>query len=367
MTNKTFLYKEVYRRLREEILTGRLMPEDRLPSEDEIAQTFSVSRITVKRALALLTEEGLIHRVQGRGTYVSQPAAQQSSRESSAGARPLIGLVLEHVSSAFGLEMMYRIGQHLDEKGYKLCTRFTFGSISKETEEINDLLALNVAGLIIMPCHDSHYNMTILRLILEKFPVVLVDKRMHGLPVHSVCTDGREAMRLLTHHLSQRGCGNASIITVDPASTSSLGDRAEGFYKGLEETGMTCAGECILPRRTNDMISSEPEPDFVRAVGEYLDGLQTLPDGIVCTEYAIGRALYAASIERNLLPGRDFRACCIDENDLATQGFYFTHMRQNENRIAEKTVSILLELMHGDSGGPNDVRIPALFRQGSTT
>ena len=54
-------------------------------------------------------------------------------------------------------------------------------------------------------------------------------------------------MRLLVHHLKERGCENAAILTIDPASTSSLGDRAEGFYKGLEETRMCCAGEHIMP------------------------------------------------------------------------------------------------------------------------
>lgn len=368
MSGKKFLYMEVYQTLKAQILSGELRPEDKLPSEDELAQDYSVSKITVKKALELLKEDGLIHRVQGRGTFINrldqhvQPVAEPHRRESR-----LVGLVLEHASSAFGLDMMYAIDRLLNEQGYKLCIRFTYGSTAKESEEIDDLLSMDVAGLIIMPCHDSHYNMTILRLILERFPVVLVDKRMHGLPVHSVCTDGREAMRVLAHHLKERGCENAAMITIDPASTSSLGDRAEGFYKGLEETGMRCAGECILPRRTDDMLSSEPEPQYVAGIGEYLDSLKELPDSFICTEYAIARALYAASVARNLMPGIDFKACCMDENALATQGSYFTHVRQDEARIAQKAVKILLRLIDGGTCEERDVRIQALFHMGKTT
>ena len=366
MHGKKFLYTEIYEQLRAQIERGELLPEDRLPSEEALAEAHSVSRITVKKALERLREDGLIQRVQGRGTFVSR-AMPGERRQGAAPARRLIGIVLEHVSSAFGLNMMYYMIQALDKAGYKACIRFTFGSTERESAEIDDLLSMGVAGLIIMPCHDSHYNLTILRLILEDFPVVLVDKRMHGLPVCSVSTDGREAMRRLTHHLCERGCKSAALLTIDPASTSSLGDRAEGFYKGLEETGMARAGECILPRRTSEMISNAPEGCYVEAIGAYLDGLQEIPDGFVCTEYAIARALYAASAARGLLPGREFRACCIDENELATRGAFFTHMRQDEQSLAQKTVEILLKLTGGAADAPKDSRVPAIFHQGQTT
>ncbi len=366
MQNKTFLYKGIYQALRELILSGELAPEDKLPTEDELAQQYSVSKITVKKALELLKEDGLILRVQGRGTFVRR-IERPGERDSTKAPSRLIGLVLEHVSSSFGLNMMYYIDRRLEAAGYKLCIRFTFGSIEKETEEINDLLDMNVAGMIIMPCHDSHYNMTILKLILENFPIVLVDKRMHGLPINSVCTDGREAMRLLVHHLKERGCQNAAMLTIDPASTSSLGDRAEGFYKGLEETRMRCAGEHIMPRRTGNMISSDPEPQYVTEIGKYLDSIDRLPDAMVCTEYAIGRALYSAAHARGLEPGVDFKACCMDEDELATRGSYFTHMRQDEAGLAEKTTEILLNLLNGTAGVQRDVRVPAIFRMGKTT
>lgn len=367
MQNKTFLYQVIYEDLKRQMMTGGLRPEDKLPSEEEMAQTYSVSKITVKKALELLKEEGLINRVQGQGTFVAVPEAHREEPEPKPVENKIIGLVLEHVSSPFGLDMMYRMIQLLDERGYKLCIRFTFGDINKETEEINDLLRLNVAGMIIMPCHDSHYNMTILRLILEHFPVVLVDKRMHGLPIYSVCTDGREAMRYLIHHLKERGCRNTAILTIDPASTTSLGDRAEGFYKGLEEAGLTCAGECILPRRTGNMLCSKPEIEYVKEIGEYLDSLDELPESMVCTEYAIGRALYAAAEERGLKVGVDFKACCIDENALATRGSFFTHMHQDEDKIAEETVHLLLDLLNGKHPHQQDVRVPAKFFQGETT
>ncbi|MBQ9952008.1 MAG: LacI family DNA-binding transcriptional regulator [Clostridia bacterium] len=366
MPNKMFMYQEIYQDFRKKIMEGELRPEERLPSEDELSAEYSVSKITVKKALELLRDENLIYRVQGRGTFV-KGASRTEEAEGEKKKSMRIGLVLEHVSSSFGLNMLYYMDRMLDAEGYKLFPRFSYGSIDRETEEINVLLSMGVDGLIIMPCHDSHYNMTILKLILDDFPVVLVDKRMHGLPVSSVCTDGREAIRTLVHHLKDRGCSNAAILTIDPASTSSLGDRTEGFYTGLDEMKMTCAGECILPRRTTDMISPEPEPEYVERIREYLDSLGQLPDSFVCTEYAIARALYAAAEKRNIRIGQDCMAGCIDESVLATRGGFFTHMRQDERSIALQTVSVILRKLRDGDSSVCDIRVPAVFVQGQTT
>lgn len=62
-------------RVRDEIAAritrGDLVPGQQLPTERELVNAFGVSRVTVRRAIAALTEEGLIYAIQGRGTYVA--------------------------------------------------------------------------------------------------------------------------------------------------------------------------------------------------------------------------------------------------------------------------------------------------------
>lgn len=65
------LYHQVYMVLRDRILSGMLKVGDRVPGELETAEAFGVSRITSKRALNLLADEGLVVREPGRGTRVS--------------------------------------------------------------------------------------------------------------------------------------------------------------------------------------------------------------------------------------------------------------------------------------------------------
>ncbi len=69
------LYHQIYDQLREAILRGMLQPGERLPTEQELSRKCGVSRMTVRAALTQLTQEGLVERRQGRGTFVAQPKA----------------------------------------------------------------------------------------------------------------------------------------------------------------------------------------------------------------------------------------------------------------------------------------------------
>jgi len=65
------LYQQLQRGLRHAIETNILAPDQALPPERDLAQGFAVSRITIRKALEGLVEEGLLVRRQGSGTFVA--------------------------------------------------------------------------------------------------------------------------------------------------------------------------------------------------------------------------------------------------------------------------------------------------------
>lgn len=67
------LYLRLQDRIRAAIETGGLKPLDALPGERDIAESFQVSRVTVRKALAGLVESGLLRQRQGSGTFVAPP------------------------------------------------------------------------------------------------------------------------------------------------------------------------------------------------------------------------------------------------------------------------------------------------------
>lgn len=70
----TPLYEQIKLILREQIMMGHYPPNSTLPTESMLCAQYEVSRITVVRALRDLEAEGLITRVQGKGSLVAKPA-----------------------------------------------------------------------------------------------------------------------------------------------------------------------------------------------------------------------------------------------------------------------------------------------------
>jgi GntR family transcriptional regulator, phosphonate transport system regulatory protein len=67
------LWRQVADGIERGIADGRFAAGDRLPGENEIAETYRVNRHTVRRALATLAERGLVRAERGSGTYVEAP------------------------------------------------------------------------------------------------------------------------------------------------------------------------------------------------------------------------------------------------------------------------------------------------------
>lgn len=70
-------YRRICDELRAQIRSGALRPHDRLPSESALMQRFNVSRVTIRQALDALREDGLVHSMQGKGSFVSMPKVIQ--------------------------------------------------------------------------------------------------------------------------------------------------------------------------------------------------------------------------------------------------------------------------------------------------
>lgn len=69
--SKGSLYVKVSALLKRQINLNKWVPGERIPSIESLSSEFGVAIVTIRQALALLEDEGLVERRQGRGTYVS--------------------------------------------------------------------------------------------------------------------------------------------------------------------------------------------------------------------------------------------------------------------------------------------------------
>ncbi|MGH8898773.1 MAG: GntR family transcriptional regulator [Egibacteraceae bacterium] len=74
-------YQQVAAHLRTAILNGEYEPGQSLPSEADLANTYSLSRPTIRQAIAALQAEGLVTVEHGRGMFVRTPPARRATRD----------------------------------------------------------------------------------------------------------------------------------------------------------------------------------------------------------------------------------------------------------------------------------------------
>lgn len=353
MANGKFLYETIYDGLLRQIREGRFPKGVRLPSEKELAVEYGVSRITSKKALELLAESGLVRRMPGRGTFLVEEAAAKlplgGALAASSAPNGLIGLVMEDFSENFGAFLLSGVERACQDAGFHLVLKRSFGSQAHEKEVIDELLQLGVMGLIIMAVHGDTYNPIILRLAIEKFPLVLIDRDLQGVPASFVGTDNLPAAAALAGCLLDAGRRHICFVGPAPSGTSALDQRIAGFSRAnalrdilvTDENLLTTIGSTI-PGVRRDI------PKDVAAVHAYL-AAHPETDAFFAAEYNVALIVYKALEEAGRRVPQDCAIACFDGPENFIGDYMFTHIRQDEEQIGKISVELLERAMRGEA------------------
>jgi GntR family transcriptional regulator len=92
-TPRRSLRHSIAKALRERIDARKLEPGDRLPSEPDLARDLGVSRSSLRAAIALLEEDGLLRRLHGSGTYVAHRPPMRNDLSRNFGVSSMIASI----------------------------------------------------------------------------------------------------------------------------------------------------------------------------------------------------------------------------------------------------------------------------------
>ncbi len=237
------LHIHIAGQLETEIRTSRQVGE-RMESERELSRRLDVSQATIAKALAVLTEKGLVVRRHGSGTYVASPAPE-------GGKNRCLGVLLEYDlgsqhSSYFFRHLAQRCRQLIEEKGWmsRLYAGFSdFEDPSSQPtsrEFVYDLEQGALAGLIAMAGADKAGSVAL--------------AKNHGVPVggmskectHRVVADrGTALKRFVEHALAQ---GRSRFALLDWKASPELDDEhsiRHAFQEALQAHGIEPVNEWI--------------------------------------------------------------------------------------------------------------------------
>ncbi|REE55455.1 GntR family transcriptional regulator of arabinose operon [Paenibacillus taihuensis] len=358
------IYQVIQDYIKNQITTGIWKTGDQIPTEKELMEQFDVSRITVSNALTGLTKEGWLYRIQGKGSYVQEMKKQPAQSTAGSGyglqlgdqqaeSRRIIGLIMPNSSDFFSIRLSSGIRKALSQTGYNLVLMFSDNSTEREAVAIRELLGMGAAGLIIFPADAETYNEEILRLKLDRYPFVIIDRYLSGIDTHYIGSDGVEASRLAVNHLYELGHRDIAICSDVPLSTTSIEQRVSGYMKALKERGEMINPALMLTEFYVD--HDETEIDQQHPLFRYVkNGLAT---AYIALNGYMAMHLYKIVRFLGLEVPKDLSIVTFDSLSPSKEFNFFTYIDQHEDEVGRIAVEQLLDLLqHGQLAGETKYR-----------
>jgi GntR family transcriptional regulator of arabinose operon len=232
-------YVQIAASLRTEIQQGVYQSTMRLPTEKELSQTYQVNRQTVRRALSLLTNEGLIERCQGSGSYV---------RDSSLAHGNSIAILTTYINDYIFPSILQDAQTVFARSGYSTMVFCTHNQVRIEREVLQDILNHPVCGLLVEGTRSAlpSPNLDLYKQLSDSgIPAVFLHGSYSALP-NAVCVsdDNTQGGYLLTQLLLKKGHRNiAGIFKSDDIQGHS---RYFGFLKAFLDAGLPLPDSNVL-------------------------------------------------------------------------------------------------------------------------
>ncbi|MHC9537052.1 GntR family transcriptional regulator [Dellaglioa sp. BT-FLS60] len=343
MNTKIYLYQKIYQELKNAIQNGSYQLDDQLPTEKQLMKDYSVSRMTAKNALNLLVEEGLIYRVSGKGSFVNENIDLFTKTSIPPQKNNLIGIILSGFADSYGSVLLKSLIKYCEQAHYHVLIKLSQESQQLETQYIDELLSLNVSGIIILPVQAEFHNPELLKITLSNFPIVLIDKKLEGVNVPYVGSNNFDSSKEATENLINQGHTNLSIVANKSVENSSLTDRISGVKEAFSEKKIIPNEALWITDLESSYSDASTQESIQRDLTRIYSKLTEQPE-ITCffaMDYLSAQLLALAldNLKKNI--PSDFSLISFD----GPKHSYFTHpfsrIIQNEPLIAQKSVELL--------------------------
>lgn len=364
---QTPLYGQIIEYLKREIEDGKFQPGDKLPTEQELAAMFGVSRITSNRALVELEREGIISRVRGSGSYLSSKTQRKAAQSNE-----VIALVLPFDSWLGGMvDAIRAASESLGDDGYYLSIHNTNRSAQKEREVLLSLLHDGVSGIIFYPTADRANLDLIYHLYVQNFPIVAIDKAFEGISISSVVSDNLSGGYAAARHLLEMGHRNIAFFSARPIEdVITVRHRFFGYCNALKDHGIPVDLDMVklgidLGLGNTHRVGEEAKEIVGRVVRELLDlgvtAFQAENDYVALNLLQVLSDLGVKVPDEVSLVGFDN----IDQSDAF--GLSLTTIEQDFDELGRSAAQIVLEHLRTPGFQPVQKVIPVSLVERKST
>lgn len=344
------LHRQVEDWLRLQIESGVLTPGATLPPRKEFCELLGgINHLTIRQAVSALIREGLLVSVQGRGTFVAEPQQRQLR----------IGLVLPCIDDGITRSIVDGVHESLAAHSNPPIRLVLFDSrkdARKEIENIAQLEDLPLDGAIVLPVSYGDLMEHLLRLKIDRFPLVLVDSEIPEIDIPSVNTDNYDGGYQLVSHLLK--CGHRNLAWIGNCKGYySARQRLEGFRDALNDAGVPYNRKWFFEHQQESPMA--PFEDSMRKIVGRIVGEKMPIDAIVCADD--GEAISCIRLLKEQGVAVPDQIAVTGFDDIVEASLVapaLTTIRRPMRQLGSEAVRILLEVIANPASRPASLKIP---------
>lgn len=339
-------YQEIAGWLERNIWEGRYLPGQKLPSEQALREKFQVSRQTVRKALEVLEQEGLVYGRQGSGTYVSDLEEEEKGKSRQ------IAVVTTYVDNYIFPRIIQGIEGVLSREGFQVQIAFTNNRIQKEEEILKTLLDQDLRGLIVEAAKSAlpNPNLPLYRKLLERGTRILfLNSGYPELDCPVAALDDREAGRCAARFLLEMGHRELGGLLKSDDGQGLL--RYQGFITELREAGIRTEDDRFVWYDTGDIGR------FDRMEQRILERLAGC-SAVFCYNDSAAVEFMELLKKRGLRVPEDVSVISVDDTDLALYGDVgLTSVHHPKEELGKKAAEMMVSMLRKKGSG-RDLPVP---------
>jgi len=340
-------YMQLKDRLLSWIASGQYRPGDKLPSENELAEQYGLSRQTVRQAIGELVQEGWLVREQGKGTFVGR---QSPERRVSSGNRT-VGIITASISDYIFPSIVRGVEAALKDKGYRLLLSSTDHRKDRERECLEMMLGHSVCALIVEPTKSAEGNPNFdnyLAVEEHGIPLLMINARYSDMDCACVRMDDEKGGFLAADHLL--GLGHTRLAGFFKTDELQGVDRMKGFIRACRASGVR--RDALAVRYSTEDKDERPS----RVLKELLSSDQP-PTAIVCYNDQLAVSLLDTVRELGLRVPEDLSIVGYDDSFLATATeIKLTTIEHPKSGLGERAANLIVaQLENGELFPERDV------------
>lgn len=350
----------------QKIVDDKLKRNDiRFPTEAELGRQFQVSRVTIRRALAILEEKGLLVRRQGSGCFLTGRAPDSSGNQ--------LALLLSSPFSYRSPGIVDGVRRIASREGFLLSVYDMRSSLQTERQILTAFLSAAPRGLILEDFSSiPNPNSDLLEQLAtqdSRVPVVSLFGS-HGMEAYasfssrpvisSVCENLSQGAEILVRELTARG--HRKIAGLFPACTKPDTDRFHSWLLALRDAGLSLDTDFLfLPGNleTEEILSGKSA-----RLSAFLDAVSARCTALVCSNDLLAAAAAQQLKKKGLHIPEDLCLASFEESYLHQLSPIRTASLRGCGCIGEQAAKLLFRMIRG--GSAENLLLPLSFSGGES-